>query len=138
MSNQILINIDVPDLKSRISFYAAGLSFVLRRLLFDGSVAEMFSGSARVFLIQQPSGSTAIPHSSVTRDYANHWTPVHLDIVVDDLALAIAQAVDAGALPPTTVTKRDWGEIAPMRDPFGNGFCLIAFRGAGYDSVVAE
>jgi hypothetical protein len=97
----------------------------------------MSLGGARVFLIQQPARSTAIPDSLVTRDYANHWTPVHLDIVVDDLSLAIAQAVDAGAR-TTAVTKHNWGVVAPMRDPFGNGFCLIAFRGAGYDAALAE
>lgn len=137
MSSQILINIDVPDLKSAISFYASGLSFTLRRLLFSELVAEMSLGCARVFLIPQPPGSTAIPNSSVTRDYANHWTPVHLDIVVDDLSHSIAKAVDAGALPSTTETKHEWGVIAPMRDPFGNGFCLIKFFGADYDAVVA-
>ncbi len=98
----------------------------------------MSLGGARVFLIQQPSGSTAIPNSSVTRDYANHWTPVHLDIVVDDLSRAVAQAIGAGAVPPATVVKYDWGMLAPMRDPFGHGFCLIAFRGVGYDEVVGE
>jgi predicted enzyme related to lactoylglutathione lyase len=137
MSRQVLINIDVPDIKSGISFYSTGLSFALRRLLFDGSVAEMSLGDARVFLIEQPSGSTAIPNSSVIRDYANHWTPVHLDIVVDDLSLAITQAVDAGAN-LTAEATHNWGVVAPMRDPFGNGFCLIAFRGAGYDTASAE
>jgi predicted enzyme related to lactoylglutathione lyase len=138
MSSQILINIDVPEIEAGISFYSTGLGFVLRRLLFGGTVAEMSLGGARVFLIQQPSGSAAIAYSPVTRNYADHWTPVHLDIVVDDILRAAAQAVDAGALCSTAATKHNWGVIALMRDPFGNGFCLIEFQGAGYDAVSGE
>jgi len=33
----------------------------------------------------------------VTRDYGRHWTPVHIDFVVDDVEAALRRAVDAGA-----------------------------------------
>jgi Glyoxalase-like domain len=37
-----------------------------------------------------------VPQES--RHYQRHWTPVHLDIQVDDLKGALAQALEAGAL----------------------------------------
>ena len=37
------------------------------------------------------------PATAQTRDYGRHWTPVHLDIVVDDVDAAVARAVAAGA-----------------------------------------
>ena len=33
----------------------------------------------------------------MARDYVRHWTPIHCDVVVDDLDLALARALDAGA-----------------------------------------
>ena len=94
MPNELLVNIDVPDLGAGISFYETGLGFTLRRLLFDETVAELCFSGVRVHLIRQKSGSSAIPDTTIRRAYDDHWTPVHLDIVVDDLAAAIAQACD--------------------------------------------
>jgi predicted enzyme related to lactoylglutathione lyase len=34
------------------------------------------------------------------------------------------------------IQTREWGRIANMADPFGNGFCLIEFIGRGYDEIV--
>jgi hypothetical protein len=31
------------------------------------------------------------------RSYERHWTPVHLDFVVEDIASPVAKAVSAGA-----------------------------------------
>lgn len=138
MPTELLVNIDVPDMAAGISFYETGLGFTLRRLLFDGSFAELSFGGVRVYLIRRDSGSSAIPDTTIRRDYDDHWTPVHLDIVVDDLAAAIAQAADAGARLAIDVRRYDWSEIAAMRDPFGHGFCLVAFHGNGYDGVASE
>ena len=33
------------------------------------------------------------------------------------------------------IADRDYGRIAYMADPFGNGFDLIEFSGAGYDGI---
>ncbi|MBK8907734.1 MAG: hypothetical protein IPM60_07475 [Rhodospirillales bacterium] len=67
------------------------------------------------------------------RTYEDHWTPVHLDIVVDDLEAAAERALAAGARASGPARERNWGRFAPMRDPFGHGFCLIEFRGSDYD-----
>jgi predicted enzyme related to lactoylglutathione lyase len=69
------------------------------------------------------------------RDYARHWTPVHLDFVVDDIDSAVTRAREAGARLEGEIRVGAWGKIAGMADPFGNGFCLIEFSGAGYDEI---
>ncbi|MGH6662900.1 MAG: VOC family protein [Rhodospirillales bacterium] len=135
---EILINVDVPDLEAGIAFYEAGLGFARDRLLFNDTVAEMSLGGTRVFLIQHKAGSIAVPGTALMRDYRIHWTPVHLDIVVDDLDAAVARAVAAGAERPAAIGRHEWGDIATLRDPFGHGFCLIAFQGRGYDAAEAK
>ncbi len=131
----LIVNIDVADLEAGIAFYETGLGFKLRRRLFDGRVAEMTSPAGTVFLIEQAPGSPAVPGTTIARDYASHWTPVHLDIAVDDLDAAVARAEAAGARPSGAGAAQAFGRIAPMRDPFGHGFCLIEFSDRGYDAV---
>ncbi|MGB0086499.1 MAG: VOC family protein [Rhodomicrobiaceae bacterium] len=137
MTGSLIINIDVPDLVAAIVFYETGLGFRLRRKLFNDSVAEIEGAGGRIFLIEQPAGSTAVPGTSIARRYAAHWTPVHLDIAVSDLFAAVARARAAGATQSGPVSQHPFGDIAPMRDPFGHGFCLIAFNGVGYDAGVS-
>ena len=80
---QALINIDVPDLERVIRFYQEAFGLRLSRKLFGGSVAEMAGASAPIYLIAKPEGSVPIPQSAQGRTYERHWTPVHLDFVVD-------------------------------------------------------
>ena len=69
------------------------------------------------------------------RSYERHWTPVHLDVVVEDIDRALETALAAGAKVETPVRTAVWGKIAVLCDPFGNGFCLIEFLGRGYDEI---
>jgi hypothetical protein len=70
------------------------------------------------------------------RDYVDHWTPVHLDLVVADIVAARSQAIAAGACSVGQVRVTAFGLIVPLRDPFGHGLCLIEFNDGGYDAVV--
>jgi hypothetical protein len=36
------------------------------------------------------------------------------------------------------IQAHEWGRIANMADPFGNGFCLIEFIERGYDEIIAN
>jgi len=127
---QLLVNIDVPDLDRAIDFYRAALGFTLKRRLFDDSVAEMTGASSPVFLLKKDAGSR--------RDYGRHWTPVHLDIVVADIAAAVARARAAGAILEGEPQTYEWGRIAFMADPFGHGFCLVQFVGRGYEEETCK
>jgi predicted enzyme related to lactoylglutathione lyase len=69
------------------------------------------------------------------RDYARHWTPVHLDFVTDAIEPAIARAAAAGAHLETPIGSHAWGRIAGLSDPWGNGFCILEFTAAGYDAI---
>jgi GNAT superfamily N-acetyltransferase len=69
------------------------------------------------------------------RDYARHWTPVHLDVVVDDVDQAVARAVAAGARLEDPPITHDWGRIAHLADPYGHGICILQFLGRGDDEL---
>jgi predicted enzyme related to lactoylglutathione lyase len=132
---QLLVNIDVDDLEMGIAFYQSALGLRLGRRLFDGTVAEMVGVSSNVYLLTKPSGSSASPHVSLPRDYRRHWTPVHLDFEVEDIEAAVHCALSAGAKLEGDIQTFPWGRIAKMSDPFGHGFCILEFTGAGYDNV---
>ncbi len=122
---RIIASIDVDDLDRAVSFYSSGLGFVEQRRLFDGSVSELLAGSNLVYLLVKPAGTSPFPSSSEARRYSRHWTPVHLDLVVSDIEVAVARAVEAGArLEGKIQTHGEWRE-AQMSDPFGHGFCLL-------------
>lgn len=88
-----------------------------------------------MFLLEKPRGSEPFPGVSAPREYVRHWTPVHLDFVVDDVASAVGRAPAAGATCEGDVATFAWGRIATLADPFGHGFCLVELRGRGYDEI---
>jgi predicted enzyme related to lactoylglutathione lyase len=132
---KLLINIDVDDLEKAITFYRSAFDLRLGRRLFGGTVVEMLGASSNVYLLTKPSGGSASPHVSLPRDYRRHWTPVHLDFEVEDIEAAVQRALAAGAKIEDKVQTFSWGRIAKMSDPFGHGFCILQFIGAGYDNV---
>jgi predicted enzyme related to lactoylglutathione lyase len=131
----LLVNIDVPDVDAAIAFYQQGLGLRLRRRLFDGTVAEMQGARAPLYLLEKPPGSHPIPGATDARDYARHWTPVHLDFAVPDIEQAVARACGAGATLEGVVQTCAWGRLASLSDPFGNGFCFVQWSLGGYDAV---
>jgi len=130
---QLLVNIDVDDLEAGISFYEKGLALQLSRKLFGGTVAEMAGGESSIYLIENAAGSAAVSGTTIPRDYGRHWTPVHLDFVVEDVDAAVKQSVMAGARQEGEIQTFPWGKLVAMSDPFGHGFCLLQFVGKGYE-----
>ncbi|HGM5045705.1 TPA: VOC family protein [Stenotrophomonas maltophilia] len=129
-----IVNLDVPDLAAAEAFYTAAFGLRIGRRLGPGAV-ELLGGPTPLYLLQNEAGSAATEDGDV-RDYERHWTPLHLDWVVDDIEAALARAVAAGAALEQPVRERRWGCIAVLADPFGHGFCLIQFSGEGYDALV--
>lgn len=80
----------------------------------------------------------AIRFYTEARHYQRHWTPVHLDFAVDDLEPAVRRAQVAGARVEDAITEHAWGCMALLSDPFGHGFCLLQFKGRGYDEVASH
>lgn len=129
-----IVNLDVPDLAAVEDFYIRAFGLRISRRLGPGAV-ELLGGPAPLYLLQNEAGSAATEDGDV-RDYERHWTPLHLDWVVDDIDAALARAVAAGATLEQSVRERRWGRIAVLADPFGHGFCLIQFSAEGYDALV--
>jgi len=127
--------VDVDDLDRAIAFYSQALGLRPSRR-FRNDWAEMVGASSAIDLLVKNSGSTPCPGSSV-RSYGRHWTPVHLDFVVANLDEAVQRATAAGAVLEHDIETQKWGRMANLADPFGHGFCLIEFRGRGYDEIVA-
>lgn len=130
---KMLINIDVPDITQAAAFYQQALGLVLVRQL-DDDVAELAGGPCPIFLLQKNADSTVSSQARATRDYARHWTPVHLDFVVEDLVEATQRAESAGAMRESDCIAWRGSECVTFSDPFGHGFCLIHFHQETYIS----
>ena len=131
---QILINIDVNDLERAQAFYLAAFELKLGRRL-GPDVVELLGGSSPLYLLRKAAGTAPSPGTAQRRDYRRHWSPVHLDFVVDDLDVAVQRVLAAGATPELPATEFTWGRLATFADPFGHGLCLLQFTGRGYDAI---
>lgn len=128
----LLINIDVDDLAAAEAFYTTAFCLHAGRR-FGSAAVELLGATAAIYLLNKPAGSVGAGQSR--RDYARHWTPLHCDVVVDDLDAALTRALTAGAAQEDCVREHDWGRIVTLADPFGHGWCLLQFRGRGYDEI---
>lgn len=127
--------IDVEDVPAAIDFYTRALGLEVGRRFTDEWV-ELVGGPIPIDLLGRGAGTPTNPGASAPRrDYARHWTPIHLDFEVPDLDAAVERARVAGAPVEGKIGSYAWGRIARLADPFGHGFCLLEFRGRGYDEI---
>lgn len=129
-----LVNLDVDDLEKASRFYSAAFGLTVGRR-FGAFGVEMLGSSAPIYLLVKPPGTLAADASAQRRSYQRHWTPVHLDFVVDDIGPAVQKAISAGARLEKPIATHRWGRLALMADPFGHGFCFVQFLGRGYDAI---
>jgi predicted enzyme related to lactoylglutathione lyase len=135
MALPLLANIDVDDLERGVAFYCTALGLRVARRLSSIGAVELAGASAPIYLLEKAAGSNAASGLGQRRDYRRHWTPVHLDFVVEDITAAVERACGAGARLEQEVSTDVWGHLALLADPFGHGFCLIQFVGRGYDEL---
>ena len=126
--------IDVAELERGIAFYCDGLGLSLKRRL-SPSWVELEGGNLPIFLLGNRSPTVQLGGTQIRRDFGRHWTPVHLDFIVPDIDAAVARLTALGAALDRPIQDADYGRMANMADPFGNGFDLIEFSGSGYDTV---
>ena len=131
---RLIVNVDVDDLDRAVRFYTAALGLRVGRR-FTGGGIELLGAEAPIYMLVARPGTPPFPGARAMRDYARHWTPVHLDFAVDDLDEAVRRAVEAGAKLEVSLEPAAWGRGAVLADPFGNGFCLLQFEGRGYDEI---
>ena len=126
--------IEVADLERAIAFYCDGLGLTLKRR-FSPSWVELGGANLPVFLLGNRPPTAALGSTQIRRNFGRHWTPVHLDFIVPDIDAAVARLSTLGATLDREIQQAEYGHMANMADPFGNGFDLIEFSGPGYDAV---
>jgi predicted enzyme related to lactoylglutathione lyase len=135
---EIRVCIDVDDLERGSAFYRDVLGLRPGRQLGDAWV-EMLGATSVIDLLAVPAGSRPSKALADTRrDYSRHWTPVHLDFVVDDIEAAIARALESGATLDREIQERPFGRMANLGDPFGHGICLLQMNEKGYDALLEK
>jgi len=132
----LLVNVDVDDLEKAVRFYSAAFGLRIGRR-FGAVGVEMLGSSAPIYLLVKEAGTPAADTTSQVRSYARHWTPTHLDFVVEEIEGAVREAVRAGARLEKPIATHRWGKLALMADPFGHGFCFVQFLGRGYDEIAS-
>ena len=129
-----LINIDVDDLGKAVHFYTTAFGLKVGRR-FGAAGIELLGSSAPIYLLAKAPGTAASGTTTARRAYDRHWTPVHLDFVVEEIEPAVQHALDAGAHLEGAIGIHRWGKLALLADPFGHGFCFVQFLGRGYDAI---
>jgi len=108
-------NIDVADVDAAREFFTAGLGFSMRRQASESVV--LVAVTLEIWLLSRTQNSCATPESSTSRTYKRHWTPIHLDIIVDDLHSALERAIRAGAIREGDIEADQQGSIAFLLRP---------------------
>jgi lactoylglutathione lyase len=129
---KLLLNIDVPDLAMAQRFYCDAFGLHPGRHFGEDAV-ELLGAEVPVYLLHKVAGSHGA--GAALCDYVRHWSPLHCDVVVEDLDAALIRAVAAGAIQEGAVREAGWGRIVQLADPFGHGWCLLQFEGRGYDAI---
>jgi len=130
----VLINLDVDDMERAVVFYTQALELRVGRR-FDEGFVELLGTEAPIYLLLKAAKTEPFSGGEQLRSYARHWTPVHLDFVVNDLDAAVARALASGAVLEAPPSQQPYGRLALLHDPFGHGFCLLQFEGKGYDEL---
>lgn len=134
-SMRLVINIDVPDLESAVAFYTTAIGLHHTRNI-DSDVAELEGASSTIYLLEKEMSSPISKNEPSVRNYVRHWTPVHLDFVVNDINDAKERAIKAGAICESECVEWMGSKCITFSDPFGHGFCLIEFSGVTYQGAV--
>ena len=120
----VSLSIDVPNLADGVRFYSRAFGFEKTAEPIPG-VAVLRAGETELCLLEKQPGSKPSVDTTDVRRYERHWTPVHIDVHVDDFAAALAKAVEAGATKEQVFESSNHPAIAFCCDPFGHGFCII-------------
>jgi len=118
------VSIDVPDLKAGLRFYGSVFGFVEVARPF-AQMAILDANNVTVCMHEKSAGTKPSPNGTDVRRYERHWTPVHIDLHVDDFDGVLGKVRAEGGL--IEMEFRDQGPkpAAFCSDPFGNGFCVI-------------
>lgn len=122
---RISICIDVADHDQALAFYTGALGFELVKK--GPEYSELSADGTTVYLAPRQPGSNPLITGEAARNYERHWTPVHLDVIVDDLDQCVSSVEALGGVKEGE-KHGDWGSVVFCADPFGNGFCVLKFN----------
>jgi predicted enzyme related to lactoylglutathione lyase len=134
---EVHVYIEIDDLERGIEFYVNGLGLTLKRRLTERWV-ELAGAQMPIHLLARPEPEFESGDHVLRKDFSRHWTPIHLDFVVEDLDAAVERAVQAGATLERRVDHPGLWQLAALADPFGNGFDLITETEAAYARLSAR
>jgi predicted enzyme related to lactoylglutathione lyase len=124
---RVSVCVDVPSLEDGIRFYGEAFGFVESSRPHE-SYAVLAAGDARIGLLAKPAGSSPAEGCDDIRRYVRHWTPVHIDLNVEDFEVTLEKALNAGAKCEQLHRVSGYPPVAFCSDPFGHGFCIIGRR----------
>ena len=124
MFPRVSVSIDVPSLAEGLAFYCNAFGFTKKSEPVPG-VAVLEAANVELCLLEKRAGSAPSPETTDRRSFERHWTPVHMDIHVDDLRSALERVEAHGARREQVFENAEHGSAAFCSDPFGHGFCLI-------------
>ncbi|WP_425594696.1 VOC family protein [Qipengyuania proteolytica] len=118
------LSIDVPDLEAGILFYKLVFGFLETSRPLP-IMAVLDAGNLSICLHEKAQGSHSSASSTDLRRYDRHWTPVHLDIHLEDFESCLKSIKRAGGAVESVYRTQAPRSVAFCSDPFGNGFCVL-------------
>jgi hypothetical protein len=85
------------------------------------AIAILDANNVTVCMHAKAAGSRPSPNNTGARTYERHWTPVHLDLHVDDFDGVVAKIREAGGQIESEYRNKGPRPAAFCSDPFGNG-----------------
>jgi predicted enzyme related to lactoylglutathione lyase len=123
---KVHISIDVPDLDAGLRFYGEVFGFVETARPFP-TMAVLDANNVSVCMHAKAADTKSSSAGTERRRYERHWTPVHLDLHVEDFD-AVVDKVRAQGGAIENEFRQGKKPAAFCSDPFGNGFCVIGER----------
>lgn len=105
-----LVNLDVDDLEKAVVFYSSVFELKVGRR-FGSFGVELLGSSAPIYLLAKAPDTPTSDATSQRRSYERHWTPIHLDFVVEEIESAVQHAISAGAQlqrPVVSINGANW------------------------------
>jgi len=123
------VSIDVPNLEQGLRFYSEVFGFVETARPFP-TMAILDGNNVTVCMHEKAPGTKSSSAGNATRHYDRHWTPVHLDLHVQDLDAVLEKVRSEGGAVEMEFRNQGPKPVGFCSDPFGNGFCVIGERAA--------
>ncbi|NOU28178.1 MAG: VOC family protein [Polyangiaceae bacterium] len=116
-------SIDVPDLEKGLEFYGTVFGFKEISRPFE-SMAILDANNMTICMHAKAAGTKSSKEGG-PRKYERHWTPVHLDVHVEDFDGVLESVRKAGGTIEMEFRNQGPRPAGFCADPFGNGFCVI-------------